>query len=171
MCNKSYCQQCLQKCVEDVVELDHRRGCWAKFCGLVAIMIDWTKRSDATTKDYFKTTLIFIFGNHILYSYKYYDFFKKNHIVDNNCVHLFFTYVNVLVNICYCIISTIPFFEFFFLLFFPAIFSSCYYKFIVVNWLIVLDFGVDESPITELTVRGKGYGGYGFNDDHSDYSD
>ena len=90
-------------------------------------------------------------------------------------------------NICYCIISTIPFFEFFFLLFFPAIsflnffyllkkniekiFSSCYYKFIVVNWLIVLDFGVDESPITELTIRGKGYGGYGFNDDHSDYSD
>ena len=37
--------------------------------------------------------------------------------------------------------------------------------------MIVLDFGVDESPITELTVRGKGYGGYGFNDDHSDYSD
>ena len=74
-------------------------------------------------------------------------------------------------NICYCIISTIPFFEFFFLLFFPAIFSSCYYKFIVVNWLIVLDFGVDESPITELTIRGKGYGGYGFNDDHSDYID
>ena len=77
MCNKSYCQQCLQKCVEDVVELDHRRGCWAKFCGLVAIMIDWTKKSDATTEDYFKTILIFIFGNHILYSYKYYDFLKK----------------------------------------------------------------------------------------------
>ena len=69
-------------------------------------------------------------------------------------------YLNLLVNIIYCFVFYIPFFEFFFTLFFPAFFSKCYYKFIAFNWVIVLEFEVDESPITELTVRGKGYDMY-----------
>ena len=68
--------------------------------------------------------------------------------------------MNFLSNIFYCIAFSIAFFEFFFFLFFPAIFIPCYFRFITYNWLVVLEFGVDESPITELTVRGKGYSMY-----------
>ena len=35
MCEKEYCQYCLQKCVEDEVQHDHERGCCSKFCSLV----------------------------------------------------------------------------------------------------------------------------------------
>ena len=68
-------------------------------------------------------------------------------------------YMNLLTNIIYCIVFNILFFEFFFLLFIPAI-IPCYFKFITYNWLVVLEFEVDQSPITELTVRGRGYSMY-----------
>ena len=62
----------------------------------------------------------------------------------------------------YCLITFILFFEVCFTLFFPAIFIRCYYRFILYNWVIVLDpeFTVDQSPVTELTVRGRGYNMY-----------
>ena len=161
-CDNLYCQKCLQKCVEDEVRHDHNRGCWSKFCGLVDIMIDWGKseNEDITVWEYIYTSLIFVFGNHVLYTIKYYNFFKDNKLIDNDCVHSFFTFMNLLANIFYCIAFNMIFFEFFFLLFFPAIFIKCYFKFIILNWLVVLEFGVDESPITELTVRGRGYSMY-----------
>ena len=159
MCNNIYCQKCLQKCVEDEVEHDHDRTCCSKFCGLVDIMIDWGKDADATPCEYLKAALIFVFGNHVLYTIKYYDFFKKNKVIENDCVHSFFMYMNLLTNIIYCIVFNILFFEFFFLLFIPAI-IPCYFKFITYNWLVVLEFEVDQSPITELTVRGRGYSMY-----------
>ena len=161
MCKNIYCQKCLQKCVEDEVIHDHNRGCWSKFCGLINVMIDWGKDADATPLEYLKASLIFIFGNHFLYTIKYFDFFKKNKLIDNNdCVHSFFTYMNLFTNIIYCIVFNIAFFEFFFFLFFPGIFIPCYFKFITYNWLVVLEFEVDQSPITELTVRGRGYDMY-----------
>ena len=160
MCQKTYCQGCLKPCVEDEVLHDHEKGCCSKLCELIEIMVDWGKRSSATPKEYIITSLVFIFGNHVLYSIKYYQFFKKNKIIENDCVHSFFTYMNLIANIFYCIVFSILYFEFFFILFFPGIFIKCYLKFIVVNWEIVLEFGVDESPITELTVRGRGYPGY-----------
>ena len=160
ICKNIYCQKCLQKCVEDEVEHDHERGCCSKFCGLIDIMIDWGKNADATPWEYLKASLIFIFGNHVLYTMKYYNFFKKNPIIDTECVHSFFKYINLFVNIIYCIVFNISFFEFFFVLFFPGIFIPCYFKFITYNWLVVLDFEVDQSPITELTVRGRGYDMY-----------
>ena len=86
-----------------------------------------------------------------------FQFFKKNKIIEDDCTHGLFMYANLIANIFYCIVYSIAFFEFFFLLFFPSIFIKCYFKFIVYNWIIVLEFEVDESPITELTVRGRGY--------------
>ena len=118
MCKNIYCQKCLQKCVEDEVIHDHDRGCWSKFCGLIDIMIDWGKDANATPLEYLKVSLIFIFGNHFLYTLKYFDFFKKNKLIDNDCVHSFFIYMNLLNNIIYCIVFNIAFFEFFFYFFF-----------------------------------------------------
>ena len=160
MCQKTYCQGCLKPCVVGEVIHDHERGCCSKLCGLIEIMVDWGKNNNATTKEYIITSLVFIFGNHVLYTIKYYKFFKENKIIDNDWVHSFFTYMNLIANIFYCIVFSIFNFEFFFILFFPGIFIKCYLKFLVLNWKIVLEFGVDESPITELTVRGKGYPGY-----------
>ena len=68
--------------------------------------------------------------------------------------------MNLLTNILYCFVFNIIFIEVFFFLFAPAFFINCYYRFIAFNWLVVLEFEVDESPITELTVRGKGYDMY-----------
>ena len=164
MCHKLYCQKCLQPCVEDEVQHDHQRSCWSKFKGLIHIMKDWgirgEKYHDIDKSLLTKASLIFIFGNHVLYSIKYFDFFKKNKIIDDEFTHKFFMYTNLIVNIIYCIVFNIIFFEFFFVLFLPAFFIKCYYNFIAYNWIIVLEFEVDESPITELTVRGKGYDMY-----------
>ena len=163
MCRKLYCQKCLKPCVENEVIHDHERTCWSKFRGLIRIMMDWGNRGenhDIPKSLLTKASLVFIFGNHVLYTIKYFKFFQKNKIIDNDCAHKFFMYLNLLVNIIYCFVFYIPFFEFFFTLFFPAFFSKCYYKFIAFNWVIVLEFEVDESPITELTVRGRGYSLY-----------
>ena len=148
MCNQLYCQKCLEKCVEDEVIHDHDRGCWSKFCGLIHLMYDWGKDEDnATACEYLYSALIFIFGNHVLYTIKYYRFFKKNKLIDNQCVHTFFTYMNLFTNIFYCITFTISFIELFLFLFIPA-FIPCYFKIITNNWLVVLEMEVDESPIT-----------------------
>jgi hypothetical protein len=164
MCDKLYCQKCLKPCVENEVLHDHERGCWSKFKGLIDIMKDWGYRgayiNKIQNKDLIKACLVFIFGNHILYTIKYYKFFQSNKIIENDCVHSFFKYINLFVNIIYCVVYNIMFFEFFFLIFLPAFFINCYYRFIAYNWLIVLEFEVDESPITELTVRGRGYDMY-----------
>ena len=162
MCNRLYCQKCLKPCVQDEVRHDHERTCCSKLKGLIETMKDWGSgpADDMTCCLLFGTSLVFIFGNHVLYTIKYFKFFQKNKIIDSECTHNFFKYLNLFANICYCIINTVLFIEFFSLLFFPAIFIICYFRFLIYNWVIVLEFEVDESPITELTVRGKGYGLY-----------
>ena len=160
MCHEEYCQKCLKPCVENEVRHDHSRSCCSKFIGLIKLMGSFEKDDSATPLEYLKASLVFIFGNHFMYTLKYYNFFRKSKIVDNECVASFFTYMNLFTNILYCIVFNIAFIEFFFSLFFPAILIPFYFKFITLNWLIVLDFEVDESPITELTVRGRGYGMY-----------
>ena len=160
MCNSLYCQKCLQKCVEDEVIHDHEQTCCDKFCRLIEIMHGYGPNHEISRDEIceiISVVLIFIFGNHVLYTIKYFKFFNENNVIDNNCVHTFFKYMNLFTNILYCIVFTILYIEFFFTLFFPAIFIKCYFKIIVYNWQIVLDFGVDESPITEITVRGRGY--------------
>ena len=166
MCGNIYCQKCLKPCVENEVRHDHERGCCSKFMGLIETMRDWAKPSDydndMTNCELTKAALTFIFGNHVLYTIKYYKFFNGNKIIENDCVHWFFKYMNLFSNIFYCIVYSIMFFEFCFFLFFPGIFIPCYFRFITYNWLVVLDpeFTVDQSPITELTVRGRGYDMY-----------
>ena len=161
MCRNTYCQFCLHPCVRDEIQHDHESSCWQKFKGLVDIMIDWGKRNEWEEPSvYVKTSLIFIFGTHILYTIKYYQFFKGYKISENECVHWFFTILNLFVNIIYCVLYTNFYFAVFFTIFLPSIIFKCYFKFLMDNWLIVLECGVDELPITELTVSGRGYGGY-----------
>ena len=166
MCGKIYCQKCLKKCVENEVHHNHERSCCSKLCGLIDVMKDWSQpdefNNDMTCCELTKAALVFIFGNHVLYSYKYYKFFEENKIIESDCVHGFFRFMNFLSNIYYCITFSIAFFEFFFFLFFPAFFIPCYFRLITYNWLVVLDpeFTVDQSPVTELTVRGRGYDMY-----------
>ena len=160
MCQKQYCQHCLLKCVENEVRHDHERTCCSKCRGIIGDIIFWgtdaQNAAQTTTKELILVSLVFVFGNHVLLTKKYFQFFCENYIVDNICVHTFFQYMNLFANILYCIVFNIIYFEFFFFLFFPGIFIKCYLKFIAINWLSCLKFGLDELPITEITVRGKG---------------
>ena len=157
MCGGDYCQGCLKPCVENEVRHDHSSNCCTKLRRLIHIMSSWAENSHATTREYVNAALIFLFGNHILYTKKYFKFFQENPITDTNCVNYFFMYANLIANCFYCLTFFIAFFEFFSFLFLPAIFIPFYRRFILENWLIVLEFDVGESPITELTVRGRGY--------------
>ena len=57
-----------------------------------------------------------------------------------------------------CSTLYITYLEFFLLLFVPSI-IPCYLFFIVENWEIAIEgMDVGETPLLELTVRGKGYG-------------
>lgn len=161
ICNKEYCQYCLHKIVEDEVEHDHERSCWNKFMGLVDVMIDWGGRDSwMEPEEYVKTTLIFIFGNHVLYSYKYFKYFYEHHVTPGSCAHWTFTILNLFSNIIYCFLYNFFFFEVFFTIFLPSIIFKCYFKTLMDNWIIVIEEDIDELPITELTVSGRGYGLY-----------
>ena len=156
-CGEEYCQKCLKICVEDEVQHDHK-GCCRKFCSLVDVIIDFGENTEwREPKEYFYTTLLFLFGTPSMFTVKYFQFFKENAIIDNFCVHLLFTILNLIANICYSIIYTILYFEIFFIIFFPSIFWYKYFKIIIDNWMMVYEYGVDECPITELTVCGRGY--------------
>ena len=93
-----------------------------------------------------------------MFTYRYYKFFEKNKIINNDCVHGFYKYMNLFVNILTCCSTLyLTYLEFFLLLFLPSIFP-CYFYFIYFNWDFAIDeLGVDETPILELTVRGRGY--------------
>ena len=161
MCNGKYCQYCLKPCVEDEYDHHHDRSCCQKFCYLMQQMIDFGCEIDCNMScfDIFKISMIFIFGNPIMYTYKYYKFFNDNKIIENDCVHGFYKFMNLLVNILtVCSTLYITYLEFFLLLFVPSI-IPCYLFFIVENWEIAIEgMDVGETPLLELTVRGKGYG-------------
>ena len=160
MCEKEYCQYCLQKCVEDEVQHDHERGCCSKFCSLVNLMINEGKYggSKPDCAKLLRISLIFLFGNPMMFTYRYFKFFQKNKIRDNKCVHFLFTYLNLFANILTaCSIMYITWLEFFMFLFFPS-FIPCYFHFIINNWdYLIYELEIDETPLLELTVSGKGY--------------
>ena len=108
--------------------------------------------------EYVKVSLIFVFGNPFMFTIKYFQFFCKNKIIENDCVNTFFKYMNLFVNILTsCSIFYIYWFALCFLIFFPSIFP-CYFSIIYENWSMLIDsFDIDEVPIAELTVRGRGY--------------
>ena len=160
MCNNVYCQKCLKKCVENEMIHNHERKCCSLLREIIEIMTDWAEEGDATPMEYFLISLLFIFGNHTLFTIKYFNFFRKFKVIDNGCVHTFFMYMNLFANIFYCIVFNIAWFELFFFLFFPGFFIPFYFKFITKNWLFVLGLAVDQIPIFELTVNGRGYDMY-----------
>ena len=160
MCNGIYCQHCLHPCVEDEVEHDHSRGCCDKFCSLVELMIGEGKVEGPKPpcSDLLKISLIFIFGNPFMFTYRYYKFFNGNKIIDNDCVHNLFKFANLFVNIITaCCIFYFAWLAFFILLFIPSV-VPCYFYFIYFNWDYLIDnLDLDETPLLELTVRGRGY--------------
>ena len=161
MCEGVYCQYCLHPCVEDEVDHDHERGCCSKFCSLVNTMIEGGKddgERPSCTK-LLTIALIFIFGNPFMFTYRYFRFFQKNRIIDSDCAHGIFKYCNLFVNILTaCSFLYISWFEFFLLLFIPSLIIPCYFFFIVYNWdFVIYDLDVDETPLLELTVRGRGF--------------
>ena len=90
MCHNEYCQKCLKPCVEDEVRHDHERSCCSKFLDLIKIMKDWGDDHAGNESNHIcellGASVIFIFGNHVLYSIKYYKYFNKNKIIDNECI-------------------------------------------------------------------------------------
>ena len=160
ICHKEYCQYCLKPCVEGEIEHDHENNCCSKFCSLIRLMIEEGEPDgrDASFCDKLKVCLFFIFGNPLMLTARYYKFFGDNNIIDNDCVHSFFKYTNLFANfLTSCFIFYITWVEIFFLIFIPSI-IPCYCNFIYFNWKFTIEnLGVDELPLIELTVRGKGY--------------
>lgn len=157
-CSKEYCQKCLKIIVEGELKHDHERGCCSKFRGLIEDIIDYGGGEDwKEPKIIILISLLFLFGTPTMFTVKYFRFFCKNNIIENDCVHLFFRILNLFSNIIYSIIFTISYFWIFFIFFLPSLFCPVYFKIIINNWFEVYDFEVDEIPITELTVCGKGF--------------
>ena len=88
-----------------------------------------------------------------MFTYRYYKFFCYNKIIDNDCVHRLFKYANLFVNILTaCSTLYLTWLALFLTIFIPSVFP-CYFYFIYYNW----DFLIDETPLIELTLRGRGY--------------
>ena len=158
-CGGVYCQYCLHPCVEDEVEHEHDRSCWDKFCSLVEVsMPERNELDEYECSLLLKIALIFIFGNPAMFTHRYFKFFNKNKIIDNDCVHSLFKYSNLFVNvITSCGIFYITWFELFFLIFIPS-FIPFYFYIIIYNWEYIIDhLDIDQIVIFELTVRGRGY--------------
>ena len=159
MCKGIYCQYCLHPCVENEVEHEHDRTCCNKFCSLVRLMINEGKfNGNPPCSKLVKIPLIFIFGNPFMFTYRYFKFFKSNKIIEGDCAHNLFKYMNLLVNILTaCFVFYLTYIEFFLLLFIPSV-IPCYFYFIFYNWdFLIEELEIDETPLLELTVRGRGY--------------
>ncbi len=84
------------------------------------------------------------------------NFSKK--IIENDCVHNFFRISNLFANIIYIILFNFTYLAIFLVVFLPSIFWFKYFKIIMNNWMeVIYELEVDEIPITELTVCGKGF--------------
>ena len=158
-CSKEYCQKCLKIIVEGEVKHDHERGCCSKFKGLIDDIIEFGGEEDwKEPQFYILTAIIFLFGTPTLFSYKYFKFFQKNNIIENDCVHNFFRISNLFANIIYIILFNFTYLSIFLIVFLPSIFWFKYFKIIMNNWMeVIYELEVDEIPITELTVCGKGF--------------
>ena len=167
-CGQIYCQKCLKICVDGEIQHNHERNYCSKFCTLFEYLFSESCHDCCinccdcnicrNTKRNFKITLLFLFGSPGMFTIKYYQFFKNNKIRESNCVHWFFTYLNLITNIIYSIIFNILSIELFSVILFPSIFCLPYYEIIMYNWEYVYErLDVGQCPITELTVKGRGY--------------
>jgi hypothetical protein len=162
-CGEEYCQVCLKKYVEGEREHDHESSCCDKFCDLVKLIFDYGGSDDwEEPSEYIRTGLLFLFGTPTLFAIKYFNFFRKHYVIDNCCVHWFFTILNLIANICYSIIYSIWYMEVSFIILSPSIIYYKFFKIVIDNWIYVAYvYDVGNCPITELTVSGTGYG-YGY---------
>ena len=157
-CSKEYCQKCLKIIVEGELRHNHQRSCCSKFHGLIEDIIDFGGGVDwKEPKLYVLTALLFLFGTPVMFTVKYFQYFGKHNVIENDCVHGFFRILNLFTNIIYSILFTFIYFGIFFIIFLPSIFYPYYFKIIMNNWMEVYEFEVDEIPITELTVCGRGF--------------
>ena len=162
-CGGMYCQYCLKKYVENERRHDHETTCCEKFYDLVKLIFDYGGADDwEEPYEYVRTGLLFLFGTPTLFTIKYFNFFRKNYVIDNCCVHWFFAILNLMANIFYSIVYSIWYMEVSFIILSPSIVYYKFFKIIVDNWVFVAyRYDVGNCPITELTVSGTGYG-YGY---------
>ena len=158
-CGGVYCQYCLHPCVENEVEHAHDKTCCDKCASVIEIGTPPRNELDEyECSVLLKIALIFIFGNPIFFTSRYYKFFNNNKIIDNDCAHSIFKFCNLFVNILTtCGIFYITWFEIFFFIFLPS-FIPFYFYIIIYNWEYIIEHvDVDQVFILHLTVRGRGY--------------
>ena len=169
-CEHYYCQRCL-KILDDDRRHEHQLDCCDEGCiiccktccsdccegtgDLLCLIFGECEDSvwNRTFCEYFLLTLLFLFGTPILFTIKYFKFFLKNKVIDNDCAHWFFTILNLLTNIIYCFLFTFFYIGISFVIFSPSILIYKYIKLIAGNWYYVYHYEIDECPIVQLTVR------------------
>ena len=87
-----------------------------------------------------------------MFSLKYFRFFKDNKICKSYCVHIFFTYLNLITNIIYSFLYEFLSIAISLVIFFPAFIFYPYAKFIGGNWYYVYDFDAEKCPFINLTI-------------------
>jgi len=137
VCNEEYCQKCL-KILENGRNHDHPldcckdgciiccenccEGCWRDICTLMGYIFDECTNSwGHECHEYLLYIIIFLFGLPLMFTIKYFRFFKNNRVIDSCCPHWFFTALNLMTNIIYCILFSLFYFEISFILFAPTI--------------------------------------------------
>ena len=156
-CQNYYCQRCTK-----IVYDDHEhffeigkccKGFWCEFIysGL-EMVFDYYKK-DLSWRDYLFYDFIFLFGNPVMFSLKYFHFFKKNKVCESLNVHWFFTYLNLFTNIIYCFLYTFLSIALSLVIFFPAFIYYPYAKFVGGNWYYAYDFEADICPFICFTVE------------------
>ncbi len=167
VCGEYYCQKCLMiveqyghhelYCIKNGCRICCKNCCDGCFCGLweiVELIFDeCSSHWRLEWYEYLFMTLLFLFGTPIMFTIKYFNFFLNNRITDNCCVHWFFTFLNLMCNIIYCIIYNFLFCGISFILFSPSLIYFPTIKLIGNNWKYVYRYDVSECPITQLTVR------------------
>ena len=128
------------------------KGFWCDFiCSGISIVLQDYKKG-LSCREYLFYDFIFLFGNPVMFSLKYFHYFKENKVCKSLCVHWFFTYLNLFTNIIYCCLYTFLSIAISLVIFFPAFFYYPYAKFIGGNWYYVYDFEADVCPFICFTV-------------------
>jgi len=158
-CQNEYCQRC-----KKIVYGDHDhffeigsccRDFWCGFIcsGLKMVFDDYKK--DLSWKDYLFYDFIFIFGNPLMFSLKYFSFFRENKVCNSLCVHRFFAFLNLITNIIYSCLYEFLSIAISLVIFFPAFIYYPYAKFIGGNWYYVYDFDAETCPFICFTVESR----------------
>ena len=170
-CQELYCQKCL-KYLENNREHDHPLNCCDEGCSVCCInccrdcceglcdlldLIIFSYNKHLESWKIILLNLLFLFGTPIMFTIKYLIFFCNNKVIDNLCVHWFFTVLNFITNIIYCIIFFFIYIGICFVFILPGIIFYPWLGFIAGNWYYVFGYTIDECPIVQLTVRTRSF--------------